>query len=403
MRISISQRVGLGLLVSIALLVALIVWNGMAVTRYRANARTLSAKTLPAVENLSTLRHATSQVSQETLQYLITGANEHSAARSAATLDVLRILSIMGDAQRRDAAIAGDEAAALDNVVARARARLAFTDTLAGQRRRNAAFDLGATIEQFDASEEQLSAAIEEYDALLRQERFMVVAATEEDPLQITRVLAVLVLLVAVAQYVLVRRGLLRPLLTLRDAALAVAAGERQQQVRADSRDEIGDLGRAFNTMIARVGAQEQVLQERAARLEQANAAQRQLLDTVRALDVPVIPVGEGVLALPLVGTIDAARADQLTQRLLGAVHRERADTVLLDVTGLVSVDDNGARYLLDTAQQLRLLGAHTIVTGIRAELAHTLAALDLDLHAIDVRATLREGIAEALSTAVDR
>lgn len=397
MRLTISQRVGLGLIASIALLAALIIWNGAAVTRYRDNARTLSANTLPAVENLSTLRSTTSQNTEETLHYLITGLKEDRASRLSAALDVLRILSIMGDAQRRQAE-AGTMAEALRKVDTQARALLALTDELATSRQRGAPQSLDAATERLDAREHELHAAIDEYDALLRQERFMAVAATSEDPLRVTRVLAALVLLVLVAQVVAIRQALLRPLLALRDAALAVAAGDRKRQVRADSRDEIGDLGRAFNTMIERIGAQEQSLHERAATLEQANAAQQRLLDTVRALDVPVIPVGEGVLALPLVGALDAARAGQLSQRLLGAVHRGRANTVLLDVTGIASADDFTAHFLLDIARQLRLLGARPIVTGIRAELAHTLAALDLDLRAVDVRATLRDGIAEALN-----
>jgi anti-anti-sigma regulatory factor/HAMP domain-containing protein len=399
MRITISQRVGFGLLVGIALLAALILWNSAAVSSYRANTQTLTSETLPSVENISTLRQTIGALNEETLHYLITGSSEDGGDRSSASLDVLRILTIMDDQQREEAASSREERAALDNVAAQARALLDLTDTQVSERRRNPAVDLSAFVAQHDAAMERLDAAIKDFAEHQRQERFEIVAAAAQDPLQITRVLALLTLLVMIAQYAAIHILLFRPLLRLRDAALAVAAGDRRQ-LRADKKDEIGDLSRAFNTMIERVGAQERSLQERAATLEQANAAQSQLLDTVRALDVPVIPVGEGVLALPVVGAVDAARAGQLTQRLLDSVHRERASTVLLDVTGLSSAEEATARYLLDTAQQLRLLGARTIVTGIRAELAHTLAALDLDLHTVDVRATLREGIAEALTHA---
>jgi anti-anti-sigma regulatory factor/HAMP domain-containing protein len=398
MRITISQRVGAGLLIGIALLISLILWTGASVEQYRANTRALALETLPAADNVGILREAISTVSEETLHFLITGRNEDGAARSSASLDVLSTLSIMGEMQDEDTANSAEQRAALNKVAERARELITLTDSLVAARRRGDAVDLIAVTEQLDASHRQVEAETDSYAELLRQERFSTVAGAEQDPLQVTRVLALLTLLVMLSQYAAIHLLLLRPLVRLRNAAHAVAAGDRSQLLRDTANDEIGDLSRAFNTMIERVGAQEQSLQERAATLEQANEAQRNLLDTVRALDVPVIPVGEGVLALPLVGAVDAARAGQLTQRLLDTVHRERASTVLLDVTGLAGADDTTARYLLETAQQLRLLGARAIVTGIRAELAHTLATLDLDLQGVDVRATLREGIAEALA-----
>jgi rsbT co-antagonist protein RsbR len=243
-----------------------------------------------------------------------------------------------------------------------------------------------------------VNAAILAYEHSFDDEQATVLAQAQSNPLLLPVGLGVLVLVLAVLVLFDVQVFVLRPLVRLRDAALAVAAGDRTRQVVAVARDEIGDLGRAFNTMISRVATQQQATQERTASLEQSNAAQAQLLATIQALDVPVIPVGDGVLALPLVGAVNKARAANLTTRLLETIYRERADVVILDVTGLATADEQAAHFLLDTAQQAALLGAQVVLTGIRADLARQMALLDLDLSSITVRATLREAIAEILA-----
>ncbi|PMP82058.1 MAG: anti-anti-sigma factor, partial [Roseiflexus castenholzii] len=101
--------------------------------------------------------------------------------------------------------------------------------------------------------------------------------------------------------------------------------------------------------------------------IEQQYAEQKQLLDLVSVLETPVITIGEGVLLTPVVGRLDSRRAEQLTQRLLNAVHTHRANAVIIDIAGVPTVDTMVAQLLIRTAQSLRLLGSRVVLTGITA------------------------------------
>ena len=113
---------------------------------------------------------------------------------------------------------------------------------------------------------------------------------------------------------------------------------------------------------------------------EQRNAELRQALDLVVALELPVIKVGEGVLAAPLVGALDRERLDRFRASLLRAVSQEHARRVVIDLTGLPHLDSAVAHGLLETGQALRLLGAEALVCGIHPAIARALVALDLPL-----------------------
>ena len=88
----------------------------------------------------------------------------------------------------------------------------------------------------------------------------------------------------------------------------------------------------------------------------------------------------------------------QIIEELLATVHREKANTVLIDVTGLAIVDQAAARFLMQLVTSVTLLGAHGALTGINANLAQTLVALNIDLRKIQVYPTLREGITASLA-----
>ena len=134
--------------------------------------------------------------------------------------------------------------------------------------------------------------------------------------------------------------------------------------------------------------------EERTALQLQVIAAQRA---TLRELSTPLIPIAEGVLAMPLIGTIDAARAEQILQSLLDGVSAQRARVAILDITGVRVVDAQVASALINAAHAVRLLGAHVILTGIRAEVAQALVQLGADLSDLTTRSTLQSGIAYAL------
>ncbi|MCC6557232.1 MAG: STAS domain-containing protein [Polyangiaceae bacterium] len=130
-----------------------------------------------------------------------------------------------------------------------------------------------------------------------------------------------------------------------------------------------------------------------AEKLEAARAREREM----RAISTPLIPVGEGVVVMPLVGEIDDARAEQMQEALLQGAASHRARAAILDVTGVPGVDARVAAALLRAAQASRLLGAEVIFTGIQPEAARTFVAVGADFCGVMTKATLRDGIAWAL------
>jgi rsbT co-antagonist protein RsbR len=104
-----------------------------------------------------------------------------------------------------------------------------------------------------------------------------------------------------------------------------------------------------------------------------------------------------GVIAMPLIGSIDSHRAQQVIETLLEGVNTTGAQIVILDVTGVPVVDTQVANTLLRSAQAVRLLGAEVLLTGIRPEVAQTIVGLGLDLSHIRTLATLQDGVMYAL------
>lgn len=138
--------------------------------------------------------------------------------------------------------------------------------------------------------------------------------------------------------------------------------------------------------------------QKQLAALEAANEQQARLLDTVRELSTPVMPVHEGILVLPLVGTIDTSRSTQLMETLLHAIQKASASVVIIDVTGVAIIDTRVAEHLLQSARAAALLGASCILVGISPVVAQTLVDLGMDLGGITTRNDLQAGIAHSLA-----
>lgn len=134
----------------------------------------------------------------------------------------------------------------------------------------------------------------------------------------------------------------------------------------------------------------------RAALQEQIIAAQRERL---LELSAPLIPIIEGILVMPLIGTVDVERARQAIETALHGASERGADHLIIDITGIKAVDETVARMLVQAAMGLSLLGTRTVVTGIRAEVAQTLVGLDLHLDHLVTKATLQSGVEHALRT----
>ncbi len=168
---------------------------------------------------------------------------------------------------------------------------------------------------------------------------------------------------------------------------------ERQdelERLRASLEATVGDRTQSLEAALAE-GAQ------REARLGQALAELQESRATIRDLSAPVVPVLPGVLVAPLVGALDEQRASAFAQQLLAGVEERRARTVIIDVTGVPLVDTHVAQTLLRAAGAVRLLGARTVLVGIRPEVAQTLVSLGVDLGAIPTYADLQEAVSEHL------
>jgi len=127
---------------------------------------------------------------------------------------------------------------------------------------------------------------------------------------------------------------------------------------------------------------------------DQVIAAQQAAL---RELSTPLIPLANNVVAMPLIGSVDSGRAQQIVEELLAGVAANRATTAIIDITGVPIVDTQVAGALLRAAQAVELLGSRVVITGIRPEVAQTLVGIGVNLGSIVTRATLQDGIAYAL------
>jgi rsbT co-antagonist protein RsbR len=208
-------------------------------------------------------------------------------------------------------------------------------------------------------------------------------------------------------------RTITQPLEDLVQATDRLNRGDFTRRIPRTDWSEIGRLARAFNRMTHTLKMQRDELLRGQADLEQRNrdleyalaeiktsaAAREALSATIRTLSVPVVPILEHVLVVPLVGDIDAERAHLLLDHLLRGIAAQRARIAILDVTGVPCIDSTTADWLLQATQAARLLGARCFLVGIRPEVAEALVASGADLTDLTTRADLRSAVEYALRT----
>src|SRR5258708_22176654 len=119
---------------------------------------------------------------------------------------------------------------------------------------------------------------------------------------------------------------------------------------------------------------------------------QRDLLE----LSAPVVERWEGILALPVIGTLDSARTQTVMENLLQAIVDKRAEIAIIDITGVSTVDTLVAQHLIKTVAAARLMGADCIISGIRPQIAQTIVHLGLELNVVS-KATMADALALAL------
>jgi len=118
--------------------------------------------------------------------------------------------------------------------------------------------------------------------------------------------------------------------------------------------------------------------------------------EAIRELSTPVLQVRDRLLILPIIGVLDTPRARQLTEQLLGAIRDNRATVVVIDITGVATIDRTVANHLVQTVEASRLMGASTILTGLSPDIAQTLVDLGVDLGMMKTVGDLQGGLEEA-------
>ena len=144
----------------------------------------------------------------------------------------------------------------------------------------------------------------------------------------------------------------------------------------------VDDLG--LRTFEAYSSAREQIIADQSAAMLE--------------LSTPVVQLWDGVIAVPLVGTLDSARTQLVMEKLLDTLVATGADHAVIDITGVPTVDTEVAQHLLKTVNAARLLGAECIVSGIRPQVAQTIVSLGIEFGDIATKATLADALAYALN-----
>lgn len=128
-----------------------------------------------------------------------------------------------------------------------------------------------------------------------------------------------------------------------------------------------------------------------------SSTIQKELEHSLAHLSTPLLRVWDGILAVPLIGTIDIGRAEAIMNTLLGEVARTSAQFVILDVTGVESVDDATANGIVRLASAVKLLGGACYLSGLRADVARTLASIQFDTGQLQTFATLKQALQHCL------
>ncbi|MDX5420348.1 MAG: STAS domain-containing protein [Hymenobacteraceae bacterium] len=120
--------------------------------------------------------------------------------------------------------------------------------------------------------------------------------------------------------------------------------------------------------------------------------------DEISEISTPVIRVWDGILALPIIGTLDSARTQIVMENLLQEIVNTGSNIAILDISGVPAVDSLVAQHLIKTVSATRLMGAECIISGIRAEIAQTIVHLGIDLSNIKTKASLASALQLAFS-----
>jgi rsbT co-antagonist protein RsbR len=130
--------------------------------------------------------------------------------------------------------------------------------------------------------------------------------------------------------------------------------------------------------------------------VEERERVIREQQEAIHELSTPVLQVRERLLILPIIGVLDSQRARQLTEQLLTAIQSSRAKVVVIDITGVATIDVTVANHLVQTVEAARLMGASAIITGLSSKIAQTLVDLGVNLSMMRTVGDLQGGLEEA-------
>lgn len=171
---------------------------------------------------------------------------------------------------------------------------------------------------------------------------------------------------------------------------LELDVARRTEEIRRANRDLLA----AKERLELELAQSEQIERERAGLQEQIITAQRARL---AEMSTPLIPITDEIVVMPLIGTLDRDRTQQVLTAALEGAQRHRAQIVILDITGIQQIDTNVAGMLIGVAGALRLLGTEAVLTGIAPTIAQTLVGLGIDLTTLVTMGTLQSGMTYAL------
>lgn len=159
---------------------------------------------------------------------------------------------------------------------------------------------------------------------------------------------------------------------------------------------------------VTQARAYERMLQQRQAellatieQLQTTQASQQTLTETIRSLSLPIIPVANGVIVMPLIGALDEQRVKDFEERFLQGVQQQQAHTAVLDLTGVPPIDELAAGIIMRAVTGARLLGAQTILVGIRPEIAQSIVALGIRQSGFTTALTLQDALTSLLDQRV--
>ncbi len=168
------------------------------------------------------------------------------------------------------------------------------------------------------------------------------------------------------------------------------------EMVEAELRDEPSEMRHSVLLFLSELLGTLRVVVMETALIDGRDLIARQRQQLMEAA-TPVIKLWDGIVAVPLIGTLDSARSQVVMENLLESIVAHQARVAILDITGVPTVDSLVAQHLMKTVASARLMGAECIVSGIRPAIAQIIVQLGIDLSSVVTRASLADALAMAL------